>query len=526
MTKIYKSIPTAPDDETKLAYFEEARRLFANFHNTFEAWAYDELLTTRDKDKQTWEERQVATTVWTALATLGYQIFPTQWSSKTDKHESAPWAMERDIDKNITRYQRAFNVAFKAIDDLLATRKNQGKVPLEPVELLHIGPVQVVIHNQGREERNNDGSLDDELGSLTDAIHKIIKAGFPEAVRGLTVHVSFIQTALRAGQYDPSKDELYLFPLGVGRENNQTLVHEIGHRFYFRALPANAREHWKEVIDSRAVIIEDKDIDHMVDKYMAPWIKAHGSTPFRTELLPLIHEESEELAAKCRELSDHVPAFTREPEEIRDFWKKNYKGERVNLEEVTDYGNTNEKEAFAEAFMLYVTQGPRALGPWTRQFFETISRGGGAKLSRVLARFLAAEEESDPVLRKIDALPKLEGRGCASSADCVPAEAVFSKPFVSAIYGFKRSHSKLFVKASVPVKDIYPVQEFLNRDALKAYVKHMPAELPIVVKHTDGRLFAQNHTRIAAQILKGASHATVRLIEYTGKPDEPYKKPE
>ena len=175
---------------------------------------------------------------------------------------------------------------------------------------------------------------------------------------------------------------------------------------------------------------------------------------------------------------------------------------------VSEYGKTNPEEAFAEAFAFYV------MG-------HEMTRDQ----SEMFRSVLSSEDEHDAIMRKIDALPKLEGHGCAASADCVSAEDVFSKPVVHAIYGFKRKHEKLFVKTTVAAKDVYPVQEFLNRDVLKQYVKHPPAELPIVVQHTDGRLFAQNHTRIAAQILKGATHVSVRLIEYTGLEDEPYKKP-
>ena len=402
MTKIYKSIPTAPDAATKLEYFLEARGLFGTFHRNFEEWAYDDVLTSRDPAKQNYSEREVAKHVWTALGTLGHRLFPDQWNHVTDKHEPAPWVMEREIDKNITRYQRAFNIAFKAIDDLLQFRKEQGTPDrLEPIELLTVGSVQVVVHNQGREGRHIEEELDDELRTLSDAVARMTRAGFPQASAGLTVHISFVQTQLRAGQYDPSIDELVLYPLGMGRENNETFIHECGHRFYYKALPGNARIHWKAIIDARAVTIESSDIDHMVEKYVIPVVKTHGHTPFRDELMRDIHEESVELEAKCRELADHMPAFTNDPEEVREFWQKNYGGARVNLEEISDYGSTDEKEAFAEAFMLYVTKGPRQLGPWTRQFFETISRGGGAKLSmveRVVARFLeAAPNPADAV---------------------------------------------------------------------------------------------------------------------------------
>ena len=380
MTRIYKSIPTATEDK-RLELFLEGRGLFATFNHNFEAWVYDDLLPSREPKKQNWREQQVAKTAWTALMTIS-GLFPDSWNYKNERHEPAPYELERSIDKNIVRYQRAFNVALKEIDELLREREQSGKVRLQPVELLHVGPVQVVVHNQGREERPSmEEDLDDELRTLKDAVHRIEHAGFPQAVKGLTVHISFVQTALRAGHYDSGKDELFLFPLGTGREDHETLIHECGHRFYYKSLPANARAHWKEVVDARALTIEDADIDHMIAKYIEPAVKRDGWTPSRDTLRREIHEGSAELEAKCRELSDHVPSFTSDVEEIRSFWKKHYSGSRINLEEISDYGSTNDMEAFAEAFMLYVVRGPGALGPWTQNFFKAISRSGGARLA-------------------------------------------------------------------------------------------------------------------------------------------------
>jgi hypothetical protein len=391
MTRIYRSIPAAPDDEKKTELMNEASPLFASFHNNFDSWIYDEVLPSRDPEKQSWRERAVAVTAWSALISISPgTLFPTTWRSTTDTHERSIYELQRQIDTNVTRYQRAFNKAFKELDDLFKERAEGGKTQLEPVELLHVGPLQVVVHNQGRELRGGhaDEALHDELSTLGDAVRKMDRAGFSEAAQGLTVHMSFIQTALTAGQYDPSKDELTLFPLGTGRENNQTFVHECGHRFYYRSLPSNARAHWKEVLDARAVTIEAKDIDHCVDTYVKPFTDRHKRTPTRQELRSLLHEDSVEMQAKCWEMADHIPGFTDDPEGVRKFWKdQDYiNGARVNLEEITDYGSTNDKEAFAEAFMLYVTQGPRAVGPWTRWFFEMISRAGGAKLARAAVR--------------------------------------------------------------------------------------------------------------------------------------------
>lgn len=53
-------------------------------------------------------------------------------------------------------------------------------------------------------------------------------------------------------------------------------------------------------------------------------------------------------------------------------------GSKVLDEHITDYGANNPSEAFAEAFALYVVNGPHVLGPWTAAFFRHTARAGGA----------------------------------------------------------------------------------------------------------------------------------------------------
>jgi hypothetical protein len=141
---------------------------------------------------------------------------------------------------------------------------------------------------------------------------------------------------------------------------------------------------------------------------------------------------------------------------------------------------------------------------------------------RVAARHLRAAYEK--LFKRIDSWPSIPQR--PSSVDYVSVEEVFSHPPVRAIFGFsKKRYLKLAVETKVPAKDIWPTQPQLIRDGLKNYILRPPMELPLVVRYTDGRLFAQDHTRIAAQILRGASMVAVRLIDYTGNSDEPYSKP-
>lgn len=151
------------------------------------------------------------------------------------------------------------------------------------------------------------------------------------------------------------------------------------------------------------------------------------------------------------------------------------------------------------------------------------------QLKRLFCESLTTELE-----KKIDELPSVTGEPAEffgkSGADInnvIDIESIFLKPVIRMIFGFpKRSWLKLAVPTRVPVSELYPVQDYVYRDGLKKYVEHPPAQLPLVVKHVDGRLFAQDHTRIAAQIISGKTMIDVRLIEFTGyNHDPPYRRP-
>jgi hypothetical protein len=61
-------------------------------------------------------------------------------------------------------------------------------------------------------------------------------------------------------------------------------------------------------------------------------------------------------------------------------------------EHITDYGAPNPQEAFAEAFALFVTKGPRAIGPWTEALFRKIvHKGTAAHLRR------NPDEDEEPI---------------------------------------------------------------------------------------------------------------------------------
>ena len=154
------------------------------------------------------------------------------------------------------------------------------------------------------------------------------------------------------------------------------------------------------------------------------------------------------------------------------------------------------------------------------------------------ARDFSSPMSQDPKYAGFDA--EVDGRPDLQSdwGPSIPTNTVFSHEFVPAIFGFSKiSWLKLAKKTKLPVDVIIPTQEHLLRDGLKRYARLAPKELPLVVFYNKqqqpderlvGKYFAQDHTRIAVQILKGQKQIDVRLIEYVGESrtnDYPYRTP-
>lgn len=381
MTKIYRSIPsnsgsgysdpTPAEKAMSLEIFAEARGLFSQFARNWKTWIYDELLPPPGAEGETWHHRMIREKAWTAYIAL--PSFQEVWDYKTDTHVPAPWKLVKERDTNIRRYQRAFTAAFAAIAEYLES-EGGGVETLPPTEKHRIGPATVVIHNQGRKEDEN--LLRGFLTRFEGMLKSIVSAGFPSAVKGLVVHIHFKMEGWVAGQYVPAKDRLEIHSLGLGRG---TLTHEIGHRFWYKALGNNARAHWNDVLKTRTVEVTEGAIHTFVNRYVRnqKWMLSRREV----EVLLSRQERDEELKAQYRLLADHSPAYTSDPDEILTHHLKNNKGDKATLEHISDYGATSPVEAFAEAFRLYVEKGPRALGPWTRQFFERVNRSGGAKFA-------------------------------------------------------------------------------------------------------------------------------------------------
>lgn len=391
MTKIYRDLPVDPawDDEhgkrEATEQFEEARKLFRNYREGFSDWVYKVVLP----KELAYEDKIVRKSTWDFRHTLdsGSFLFPTFGSGTPDFPR-----LRNDRDKNIRRYQAAATKAFKDLDEYISQKGGSLERPDEESHF-EVGGVPVIVKNQGRAEADIEAELHMAMNQLKKRIDRIKGAGFSSAVRGLTLTIDFgLKESMTNAMYNPASDTLTFLPLGlVGEDTGAgTLTHEIGHRFYFKDLPGQARAHWDEVMANKGIPIT-KDVIHRFVETVARNVDQNDPLALRDDrkllkaVLPAAQSESDELA--FRQLAK-LPVI---PWDSSTFDKDRYRsliesteGEIVYVEEISEYGHTSPVEAFAECFRLFIVKGPRALGPWTREFFSTICRAGGAKLARVV----------------------------------------------------------------------------------------------------------------------------------------------
>ena len=142
-------------------------------------------------------------------------------------------------------------------------------------------------------------------------------------------------------------------------------------------------------------------------------------------------------------------------------------------------------------------------------------------------RFFVREALSASVEDAIDALPALDPPSPlfgpqVDPHDVVDITSVFRLPVRQRVYGLDKASLRMAVPAKVPASAIAPVQDYVFRSGVRRYAAKAPKELPLVVLD-GGEYFAQDHTRIAAQIMNGKDPIDVRLLEHVGSGQ--YRRP-
>ena len=375
-------------------------------HNAFRTYVDNLKTWTRDhfysgfNPGDDWMEKTLSEKVHDFdMGVLSYEILPTSWNYQTDKHEFSLSQLKRNRKSTIQKYQRKFREFREYVQEAIASQERaveygevytpEQRSPFPPEERFEIEGSKVVVFNKRRQEYINNYGTDpikSYLKAVTKGIRTVRSSGFDRSLRDATFFIDFLKHNQVAGRYFPEvssdyasgsfgqsgeesgighTDVVALYPLS----NAETVVHELGHRFYFKELTAGERAAWDTIITERNYPIAEEDVTAFVDKYKP-------ANKYRDELRKLIQDQETdpETIAKYLYLSKHSPSFTFDTAEIIQFHIEHNVGELVDAESISDYGATNPMEAFAEAFRLYILDGPRAVGPWTRWFFERITQ--------------------------------------------------------------------------------------------------------------------------------------------------------
>jgi len=390
MTKNYKMLKADDNDVKRFLMFKKA---FLVFHNNFEKWVYRNILDNNKSKSESYYQKEVRSTAWKFMSDIGtYGLFPESYDYESKKHINAPHLLDSDYrgnsrKQNITRYQRSWRQFKEAFTDLI--KYEAEKIDeVKPDEIVNVDKVNILIKN--RDKDWSDKYVKSFMKHVRKATQAINKAGLGKSIRDLSIELNFNPTdisglpaGLTAGAYRKEDDTLYILPLGLrDKLSDSTLIHEIGHRYWFKYVPSRAKKAWEDKINSQMITVKADHIKKFFDEF---YDKEYGF-PYRRGFEKEVKRITDPtLKIVYSYLGQHTPIFKvedgkDEKQMYMEFMMEHHKGEQVPLEWITDYGRTNPAEAFAEAFKLWVGGVKGKLGPWTRAFFKEIVSTGGANI--------------------------------------------------------------------------------------------------------------------------------------------------
>jgi hypothetical protein len=366
---------TLPDDEV-MRQWMKAREAFKDAEATWEAFVYEVLLADKEPDKFDYDERELASKAWAFLAEIRpISLFPTQWDYRHEGYGIAPWRLVTDRDKAVRRIQTRGREFVKALEAYIAS-KGEGITRRPSRETYNIDGVKVVIYNRYRraDEADRVYPFEDYLRELHRQIAPIRKAGFGRALQDLVVEIRFDQNVSKAGHYSHD-DTIAIYPWGLDASKAHVLTHEIGHRVYYRLMKPAVQKAWDEAIKARKTHTSAADVDLLGTLLpydsKEEWAYKFDKDAVLRDIAALPVDDLQKLRLNYLAIQDQLASSKAD---YLEKLKRYDVGHPLLLEHFSDYGATKPEEAFAEAFDRYVRLGPRALGPWTRAFFEEVVR--------------------------------------------------------------------------------------------------------------------------------------------------------
>ena len=254
---------------------------------------------------------------------------------------------------------------------------------------LSVGPWTVSLFTSPRDDWNEEkiGKLRHILESTT----KILSSMGFGAVSGGTVFAYPSKTLPGASRshgayasYSPSLDMMSLAVDGSVDHVTHALVHESGHRVYFKIMSGNARKEWENFFESES---GPPNVDDIIKRWEAfanqkgnPEAEKYGRfTPyFGSELRKTDPDMFMWMGMILDKLPerDEVDRMTGAPKKGTksglDILIENRAKIKVFLHPVSIYSGTNPEELFAEIFAAWGTEGPGRVAEIVRDMFKRV----------------------------------------------------------------------------------------------------------------------------------------------------------
>jgi len=349
----------SPEDAAKSA--PKWKRLRTVYEKFFYEWILRDHMRELSRGKPAAElgylENKLQETAWLLVIELrSYEL------------ETDPWEDFDKIKKKFfSRLKRRARVAFADAMEL---------AEVQPQTIDFAGQVEVGSFTLVPETA---GVTPEEMRSVAKMVEsaagQIKRAGFGKAVqKSMVIQVTTLSKAgLVAAEYMPEKDEMRVRPLG---RSDTTIIHEFGHRYYYRIMSAGQRAQWDAVYEGDVFEIQKEDIDlifSLIDRQHDERLNDRVENALRQ-----YEKVSRDPLAKLKTKQLIFGWLWREEDaekalkKLRGFWEDQI-GEPVMKNEISDYGNTKAEEAFAEAFLHAVIgkRLPSMVDYWLRRVTGT-----------------------------------------------------------------------------------------------------------------------------------------------------------
>ena len=167
-----------------------------------------------------------------------------------------------------TKLQKAIQPVFRALEDLINTH---GEIEDKYVEHEYTLLGVPVVSHVKEKDQNQSKLLKRFEEIIKNSIPLIKKKNLSRIFSGLKVRIDLQQFPSQGirhagGAYARDRDYLWVFPLGI-IDDEQSFIHEVGHRYFYQMLSNDARKTWADWILKRMTYFTQKEMYEIESAY-------------------------------------------------------------------------------------------------------------------------------------------------------------------------------------------------------------------------------------------------------------------